>query len=201
MLKKFLHGVAFGAGFGIALVAVWIGTTFFLLPSYVETNFGSSDEPELSDPKTAELLPPQRGPARTVPEFRIFKDSERYEMTIPEGGGILSLAVLPTEAESQRPRTFQLWLTGTELWKIRTEETKVLIERMTYPSSDPVRSVDRVMRENMGRGLGKSKMTVSQATIEEVRWGEASTRDDHLNGEFRMTTEGVLFLMPNEIAR
>ncbi|MPY75635.1 MAG: hypothetical protein GEU87_15400 [Alphaproteobacteria bacterium] len=201
MLKKFLHGIAFGAGFGIALVAVWVGATFFLLPRLVESEFASSGEPELSDRKTAELLHPQRGPARTVPEFRIFKDSERYEMTIPEGGGILTMTVLPTESEAQRPRTFQLWLTGTELWKIRTEETKVLIERMTYPSSDPVKSLDRVMRDNMGRGLGKSTMTVSQATIEGVRRGEECAEDDHLNGEFRMTTEGVLFLMPNEIKR
>lgn len=201
MLKKFLYGLAFGAGFGIALVAVWIGASYFFLPRLVESSFEASREPEMSDPKTAELLAPKRDPARTVPEFKFFKDSERPEVMIPEGGGILAMVVLPTDPKAERPSTFQLWLTGQELWKIRTEEAKVSIERMSYPSSEPVRALDQMMRGGPGRGLGRSKMTVSLAMIDAVKRGEECAEDDRSNGEFRMTTEGVLFLMPNEMQR
>lgn len=43
MLKKFLHGLAFGAGFGIAFAAVVVAIWIFILPRVIETRFGESE--------------------------------------------------------------------------------------------------------------------------------------------------------------
>lgn len=41
MLKKFLNGLAFGAGFGIAFVAVWLAGFYYVVPTVLESRFGS----------------------------------------------------------------------------------------------------------------------------------------------------------------
>lgn len=41
MLKKFLGGLVFGAGFGIAFVAVWVASFYFVVPVVLESRFGS----------------------------------------------------------------------------------------------------------------------------------------------------------------
>lgn len=41
MLKKFINGLVFGAGFGMAFVAVWIIAIYFIFPAFVKGRFES----------------------------------------------------------------------------------------------------------------------------------------------------------------
>jgi hypothetical protein len=194
MLKKFIHGLIFGAGFGIAFVAIWIIGIWYLLPSIMETKF---KEPEFKNPKVAEILPPgESTTANTTREYSFFKHSGS-RMKIPDGGGILALAKLPTNATASRQRTFQLWLTATTLWQIRTTETVPRIEKLPYPESDPVEFLDNYVRDKVGPGAGQGTMTVSPYEIENLKNNVDSGRDDHMNGEFKITTEGVVFFLPD----
>ena len=43
MLKKFLHGLAFGAGFGIAFAAIVAAIWVYILPNMIETKFNRSE--------------------------------------------------------------------------------------------------------------------------------------------------------------
>jgi hypothetical protein len=205
MLQKFLHGLAFGTGLAIALFVVWVGGSLFVVPALFESGFSETRdipaEPALSNPKVADLQPQLESGALVKPDYRIFNRAGRPGNAIPEGGGILGISVLPTELGAERPRTFQLWLTETELWKIRTEGTNVEIERDNYPTSTAETDMHRVLFERIGRGADQSTMSVSRTTVDAIKRGEPCDDDDHLNGEFRITTEGVLLMMPNPIKR
>lgn len=196
MLKKFIQGLIFGAGFGIAFVAIWIISMWYAFPRIVETKF---KEPKFENPTVAQFAPSSESiHSTTTREYSFFKDTDS-RMKIPEGGGILSLAKLPTGPDAARQRTFQLWLTSTNLWKIRTNETVPEIEQLPYPDSDPVKFIDDYISKNIGFGAGQSTMTVSAFEIAEIKNGIDSIRDDHLNGKFHITTEGVVFFLPNPL--
>jgi len=204
MLKKFLYGLAFGAGFGIAMFVIWVGGSLVVLPTLLESKIVSTreatEEPVLSNPQRAEVEVPKSGAMLSTPDFSFYKRAERSEMKIPEGGGILAMTVLPTPADAERPRTFQLWLTETELWRIKTDGTTVEFEQGTYPTGDPVKEMNAIMGDLMRVGAGYSQTTVSWPMMAKLKRGEKCD-DSSLNGELKMTPQGAVFVMPNEMKR
>jgi len=193
MLNKFVQGLVFGLGFGIALVTTLIIGTYYIMPSVLETKL---KDPQFSNPHKGEIAVPERTPSAKAREYSFFKGAD-HRMQIPEKGGILSLSLLPTDADAIRPRTFQLWLTASELWKIRTDGEAPDVEKIPYPESNPVEYLEKIMRESVGFGSGQGTMTVSAETIAGTKTGLDSCRENHLNGKLKITTEGVVFLLPN----
>ena len=194
MLKKFFHGLVFGAGFGIAFVAIWFVGVTYLLPKAFET---AQKEPEFTNPQTAEIAKPDLNVSIPLSkEFSFFKHSEN-RMKIPENGGILAMSAISTLAGSKRPSTYQLWLTHSELWQIRTIEEGTEIEKLPYPDGASVKTLDSLMHKNLGMASRQSAMTISETEINNIKSSGGSWRDDTLNGKLQITVEGVIFILPN----
>lgn len=194
MLRKFVQGLMFGAGFGVAFAAVWIVSFSYILPEVIDFGY---KEPEFSNPRVAEVVTTKDSklPAPAKPtEYRFFKHHER--MKIPAGGGILAMSPMPQKAGEHRPATYQLWLTSSELWQIRTIEDKVEVEKLPYPDDASVETLYKLMNERLGVYAGQATMTVSADEISRIRSGARSTRDRALNGKLSVTTDGVVFVLP-----
>ncbi len=192
MFKKFLQGLIFGSGFGIAFVTILIIGIYYIAPTIFRNEF---KELEFTNPKEADGVTLQEDQVLKKRNYRFFKGKSTME--IPSGGGILAMTVLPTDKEAERPRTYQIWLTESELWQIRTNSDSPQIEKLPYPKSDPVEFIDKYMDDSIGAFSGISKMTVSMETLSELMHGGDTCRDDHLNGELILTKEGVVFVLPN----
>jgi hypothetical protein len=194
MLKKFLNGLIFGTGFGIAFVIICVVGMTYLLPKTFEM---AQKEPEFKNPKTAEIAKPNSADL-VVPqkEYSFFKNSEN-RMKIPENGGILSMSPISTPVGSKRPSTYQLWLTHSELWQIRTFEDNSEIEKLPYPDGASVKTLDSLMHKNLGIASRQSTMTISETEINNIKSSSESWRDDTLNGKLKITVEGVIFILPN----
>src|SRR5258708_19772843 len=108
-------------------------------------------------------------------------------MKIPEGGGVLAMALTTTTPGAKRPSTYQLWLTESVLWQIRTTEDKAQIERLTRPENATADDLDRLMREKLGPGPHKSTMTVSDTAIQTLKSAGTSWRDKNVDGEMSVT--------------
>lgn len=72
MFRKFLDGMAFGAGFGIACVALYLFVSFVVLPAVVDTNVRNPDAPEVVVPERGHVPP---GDSWTETDFRAFFDA------------------------------------------------------------------------------------------------------------------------------
>ncbi len=193
MLKKFMQGLLFGAGFSIAAWVSWYIGVVHVVPHIIEA---ALEEPEFTEPHLAKITQPeQRNPVSTR-EFHFFKDAGN-RMQIPDGGGILSMSPMATASGSNRPSTYQLWLTHSELWQIRTIEDRVEVEQLPYPEGASVETLDSLMNENLGFNARQSTMTISAEGIGALGRGGDSWRDSSLNGKLTITTEGVVFVLPN----
>ena len=117
-------------------------------------------------------------------------------MKIPENGGILSMSPIFPTVDAHRPSTYQLWLTHSELWQIRTIEENIEIEKLPYPKGASVETLDSLMNESLGISSRQSTMTISESEINRIKATGNSIRDDHLNGELKITVEGVIFILP-----
>lgn len=199
MLKKFLDGLIFGGGFALALAAIWtvwtIGMAFFM-PRIMDSVTTSTKEPEFRKPADAQVVDPVPGGAPDKREFSFFKHSGS-RMEIPEGGGILAMSPMSTAQGSKRPSTYQLWLTESKLWQIRTIEEKAEIEELPYPPNASVADLDKLMRKSLGYAARQSTMTVSAHELSSIKTDGRSSRDETMNGKFRLTVEGVVFVQPN----
>ena len=194
MFRKFVHGLIFGAGFGVAFAAVWIVSLSYILPEVMESKY---KEPDFNNPKVAEVVPPKESKSAApveLGEFSFFKHTDR--MKIPSGG-ILAMSPMPKEIGEHRPGTYQLWLTQSELWQIRTVEDKVEVEKLPYPENASAETLYKLMNENLGVYAGQATMTVSADEISRIKTGRKSSRDKTLNGKLSVTTEGVVFVLPN----
>lgn len=197
-LKKFGRGLAFGAGFAVAFTAILMIGLQFIAPKILEESVtGLPIGPEFENPQDAQVITPQAGQERDTRRYRFFQGSNEAGMRIPTGGGILSMVQLPADKESKYPQIYQLWLTETRLWKIRTDGSTVKVEEMPYPKSDPVESLSGHLDQFIRVGYGRSTMTITLHTVEQLKRGGKSGRDAGLNGELRITTEDVVFLHPN----
>lgn len=194
MLKKFLNGLVFGAGFGITFVIVLVVGVSYLLPKAMET---AHKEPTFENPQSAEVAKPEPSVApKSSKEFSFFKNS-KSRMKIPENGGILSMSPTTTPADAERPNTYQLWLTHTELWQIRTVGEKTETEKLPYPEGASVKSLDSLMHTNLGFYAGQSSMTISDTEMNNIKSSGESSRDETLNGKLKITVEGEVFILPN----
>jgi len=199
MLKKFLDGLIFGCGFAVALAAIWtvwtIGMAYFM-PRIMESVATTTREPEFKKPVDAQIVNPVPGGEPEERDFSFFKHSAD-RMKIPPGGGILAMSPMNTAKGSRRPSTYQLWLTESKVWQIRTVEEKVEIEELPYPANASVADLDSLMRKRLGFAARQSTMTVSADDLSRLKSADSSSRDNSLNGKLRITIEGVVFVQPN----
>jgi hypothetical protein len=199
MRKKFLDGVVFGCGFALALAAIWTAWSIgmaYLMPRIMESSVTTAREPEFKNPVDAKIADPDPGSASEKKDFSFFRHSGE-RMKIPEGGGILAMSPMNTAKGSTRPSTYQLWLTDSKLWQIRTAEEKVEIEALPYPANASVADLDKLMRKSLGFAARQSSMTVSAHELSGLKSAGGSSRDDSLNGKLRISVEGVVFVQPN----
>jgi hypothetical protein len=173
LLKKFRDGVIFGGGFALGVAVVWCVWTFGM----------------------AYFMPRILAPKEDK-DFSFFNHSKK-RMEIPPGGGILAMSPMTSAKGASRPSTYQLWLTESKLWQIRTVEDKVEIEELPYPANASVQNVDELMRKNLGFAARQSTMTVSSHDVSRLKSRGESSRDDSLNGTMKISTEGVVFVQPN----
>lgn len=194
MLKKFINGLIFGAGFAVAFIIICFIAVTYLLPKALET---AQKEPKFKNPQVAEIakVKPSITPSSSQ-DFSFFKNSERG-MKIPENGGVLAMSPTKTPSGSKRQSTYQLWLTHSELWQIRTTEEKTEIEKLPYPEGMPVKTLTSLMYKNLGINTSQSTITVSETEINNVKSNIESSRDNFLNGRMKITIEGVIFIQPN----
>ncbi|HKQ23273.1 MAG TPA: hypothetical protein VJT81_02380 [Burkholderiales bacterium] len=199
MLKKFLDGLIFGFGFAIALAALWtvwsVGMAY-VMPRILDSALTTTREPEFKNPVDAQIVEPAPDGALEKKDFSFFKHSKE-RMKIPEGGGILAMSPMDTVNGSKRPSTYQLWLTDSKLWQIRTVEDKAEIEALPYPANASVTDLDKLMRKSLGFAARQSTMTVSADELGRLKSTGGSSHDDSLNGKLRISVEGVVFFQPN----
>lgn len=194
MFNKFLSGLVFGSGFAIAFVFITYLGLQVLLPAAINS---SNKTPEFKDSKSAEVIEQEPSPTpqmATETDFKLYKNS-RAKMEVPAGGGILSIAAVKTPAGNNYPSTYQLWITESEFWQVKTTEQKVEIEQLEYPTVLPIDAVDATMREQAGHAM--STMTVHSETITSLKMGKGSWHDQDMNGKTKITKEGVVFIQPN----
>jgi hypothetical protein len=196
MLRKFLEGLVFGCGFAIACVVILTIGMSLVMPRMIASSTTSTRQPEFNNPTEARVVDPAPAGATQKRDFNFFKHSGR-RMEIPRGGGILAMSPMNTPQGSKRPSTFQLWLTDSKLWQIRTVEEKVEIEQLPYPEKAGVTDLDNLMHKSLGFGAQQSKMTVSADELSRLKTTADSSHDDTLNGKLRISTEGVVFVQPN----
>jgi hypothetical protein len=198
VLKKLLDGALFGTGFAIAFMAIWLVATVFIVPWAFESRYPAQEtkEPEFRQPRQAQVAAPKPGPAVENKEFSFFKHS-KDRMKIPEGGGIISMSPMTTAKGASRPSTYQLWLTESKLWQIRTAEEKAEIEELAYPEGNGVEHLDKLMHKNLGFAARQSTMTVSSYDVDALKRTGQTSRDETLNGKMKISVEGVVFIVPN----
>jgi len=196
MLKRFLDGLVFGSGLAIAFVAIWTLAMWFVIPSMLESVATTSKQPEFTNPQAARIAEPAPSSTSERKDFSFFKHSGE-RMKIPPGGGILAMSPMTTAKGSKRPSTYQLWLTESKLWQIRTVEENAEIEELPYPKDASVTDLDNLMRKNLGVSARQSSMTVSAEDVNTLKSTGTSRRDETLNGRFRISVEGVVFVLPN----
>jgi hypothetical protein len=196
MLKKFLGGLVFGSGFAVALVAIWLIGMTFIAPRMMESSTTRTKQPEFKNPLEAKVATPDPATAPGKRDFSFFKNSGE-RMKIPPGGGILAMSPIDTAQGSKRPSTYQLWLTESKLWQIRTVEERVEIEELPYPRNASVTDLDNLMQKNIGFGAGQGTMTVSADELRRLKSTRDPCCDESLNGKLRISTEGVVFVQPN----
>jgi hypothetical protein len=197
MLKRFLDGLVFGAGFAIALFAIWLIGMTSIAPRMMESMTTRTKQPEFNHPTEAKVAAPDPAAAASDKrDFSLFKDSGE-RMKIPPGGGLLAVSPIATAQGSKRPSTYQLWLTDSKLWQVRTVEEKVDIEELPYPKNANVTDLDDLMHKSLGFGARQITMTVSADELRRLKSTGNASRDESLNGKLRISTEGVVFIQPN----
>jgi hypothetical protein len=193
LLRKFLEGLMFGAGFIVAAVVLWFVGWTLILPRVFSS--GVAETPSFTNPSEAKALESQSASSTPPRGYSFFKDSDS-RMKIPPGGGLLAMALTKTPAGAERPNTYQMWLTETSLWQIRTVGDKAEAEKLVRPESADADALHRLFHEKLGDSA-KSMMTVDADSIEEMKVsGDAGARHG-LNGKLSITAQGAVFVIPN----
>jgi len=193
MFRKFIEGLVFGSGFAIALVVIWTIGMSLVVPRVITSFVPAGKAPEFHNPSEAKVVEPTSSLPTDGKEFSFFSHTARME--IPHGGGILAMSPVATTKGSKRPSTYQLWLTESKLWQIRTTEEKVEVEELPYPPHAGMGDLDKIMVEKYG--LGPSSMTVSAGQIAAAKTTGGGGQDNSLNGTLKVSSEGVVFVLPN----
>lgn len=191
MFRKFLNGFVFGAGFAFAfLIMVYIG--FQLVP--LSALDSTTKEPVFSQSEIeqAETSAPSEVATR---DFELYTGSGA-RMEVPERGGILAINLISTPEGNKQPSTFQLWISESEFWQIKTSDSGVEVEKLEYPAVEPIEAAEATMSEKAGGAL--SYTTVSYDEVSSLEMGYGSGRDQDMNGKIKITEEGVVYFQPNE---
>lgn len=195
MFKKFFSGIVFGSGFAIAFVFISYLGLQVVIPTLINS---SNKTPEFNDAKSADVIEQETSSSpqeATDTDFNLYKNS-RAKMEVPQGGGILSIASLKTPTGNKYPSTYQLWITDSEFWQVKTTEQSVEIEQLEYPNALPIDAVDATMRKQAGYAM--STMTIHSETVASLKMGKGSWHDQDMNGKMKITEEGVVFIQPNK---
>jgi hypothetical protein len=194
MLKKFMHGLVFGAGAGVAFVVVWLVAISYVIPSALEKM--TTKTPNMSGAREATVRP-----VDTVrPEERSFtlhKGAE-IERKIPSGGGMLSISVLEDDGKGDRPSTFQAWVTESEAYIIKTVADVPTLKRVDYPKTGAVDYASELITKNVGFKEQNITTPVSGEDVRRLKRGNEINRGQFYNGIFRITEGGVVFFLPNQ---
>jgi hypothetical protein len=198
MLKKILDGLLFGFGFAVAFVVVWAVSMWFVVPRLWESSPANLEtrEPEFKKPAEVQIAAPKPGVELEKREFNFFKNA-KSRMQVPAGGGILAMSPMSTPKGAKRPSTYQLWMTESKLWQIRTIEEKTEIEELPYPKDADTAALDKLMHKNLGFGARQSSMTVSAQDVGSLKRTGETDRDESMNGKLKISVEGVVFIQPN----
>ena len=197
MMRKLLHGLLLGAGFGLAFSVVVTVYFNLVLPQILNNQTKS---PDMSGGSTATVVPSEdtgQGIKYSKRKFKLHKGAT-HERRIPVNGGILSIAVIDTPENMNRPSTFQAWVTEKNAYIVTTEGETPTVKEVPYPEQKAVDYAGDLVRD--GAGFREENMTVhvNHTEIEKLKAGMPAKRDEVLNGRYRITTEGVVFLLPNE---
>lgn len=196
MFKKFLEGLVFGLGLAISFVVVWVVGMYFVIPQVMTSYTTNTKEPQFNNPSQAVVKEPESRAESERKEFSFFKGPPS-QMSIPAGGGILSMSTTATPKGSKRPSTYQLWLTESKLWQIRTIEEKVELEELPYPKGASTNDLDNLMFKGLGIRARQSTTTVSSEEIARMKSSGSSWRDDRMNGKLKISIEGAVFIYPD----
>jgi hypothetical protein len=194
VFKKFINGLIFGSGFGIAFLAILYFGLQIILPG---VNESSDRVPEFSNAQKAEVIEQEERVAsldKSSRDFKLYNDT-RPKMEVSSGGGIFSIAAVFTPPENIKLNTYQLWITKNEFWPIRTLGDEVEVELLEYPSIAPVDAVQATMRKQVGSA--QSTMTVSSEEITSLQLEHGSWHEQDMNGKMKITKDKVVFFMPN----
>ncbi len=196
VFKKFMHGFVFGSGFAIAFVVITYTGFAMIIPTMFNA---TSEAPAFKDAKTAKVIEQESSPApaptTSDAEFTLFKNSHA-KMQVPADGGILAIATVNAPSGSQYPATYQLWITESEFWQVKTTEQQVEIEKLAYPTVLPIDAVNATMRKQAG--YASSTMTVNSEEVASLKMGQGSWHDQNMNGKMKITEGGVVFFQPDK---
>jgi hypothetical protein len=76
MFKKFIDGLAFGAGFSIAFIVLWVIVSFVIFPAYFESQLASTADPDIVFPDESE--------GTSFPEYSVDSGPPFYSLSIEE---------------------------------------------------------------------------------------------------------------------
>lgn len=194
MLKKFFHGLIFGAGAGIAFIAILLVSLIYVIPPALDKMTNKS--PDMSGAKEAIALPvkPIKSQSRG---YTLHKGGE-IERKIPPGGGMLSISVLEDDGKQERPSTFQAWVTESEAYIINTKEDTPTIKNVTYPKTKVVDYANKLVSDNVGFKEQNMTISITGVDVRLLKNGLTTKLDKFYNGKFRITEEDVVFFLPNK---
>ena len=197
MLKRFLNGLIAGGGFGVGFLVILVVGLGYVVPAIFDR---SVNQPVFSYPKKAELAVPG-----TVAEARSSRDYSFYKpatarMEIPDGGGVLAMSRLATPDSAQRIFSYQLWLTQTELWHIRTLGEEAEVEMLPYPEGAAVDALDALMAAGVGASPAELTMAIAEEDVLLIKAGKPTPRQSSVHGQFKATVDGVIFVLPDPYA-
>lgn len=193
MLKKFIHGLVFGAGFAVAFILVSGVVLCYLLP-----HWAGYSVTQASSPASASVVEVAAASSPATQDYSFFNQSAHPSMQLPHGGGILSMMPVSTAAGSKKPNTYQLWLTENKLWEIRTREEQVDIRALPYPAQADSAELNKIMQKIQDNPLsGPSSMTIDSDSIAQLKSGKRLPQDKILNGQLHISAEGAVFVIPN----
>jgi hypothetical protein len=124
-----------------------------------------------------------------------FKTVELIEEQRP---WVPTLASTDSPIGAKRPSSVQAWVTESKAYLIKTEEMTPTVSEVAYPAAEPERFASQLVAEHAGFRKGNSTMTISAGDVRALKGGRASHQGSHLNGTLRITSEGVVFFLPNE---
>ncbi|GAB4126153.1 MAG: hypothetical protein Tsb0027_25450 [Wenzhouxiangellaceae bacterium] len=194
MLRKFLHGLVFGSGFAVAFLVILAMGVVYFLPSLIDNSI--KNKFDMSDAKEVKMIP-SKHENNSKRDFSLYNDLH-YESKIPENGGKLSIVIFEEDSGNDRPDSFQAWVTETEAYVISTNGDVPKIKVVPYDTDNPVDYASDLVFDNVGFHRLNTTMEISETEINRLMAGQSLPRENYMNGDLRITDDGVVLLIPNK---